>query len=280
LLAVAGTAAGLLVFAAPDALAGTGDTPVRGDITVTFTPTPGEDCSSRPDVDSIAMRPATWINVVNSTGHDAILATGAPRAVGFPADFPLASGKSLKFKDGRYLLQMVPTCPSGGLGDVLATIVDVSDSAPDPPLVIPGSGTPVGGGGGNSGGGSPGGDHPGHTPTDGPGGPPGIVGGDPILGVYDTPYPTPGATGTGATANGSGQGGGEAVQAGGAQTVGDDLTDSIEVRPYTTPAALAAAESARRNRLLAIIASICVLGVTTAVIRAIISERVTRTSGR
>lgn len=280
-LAVAGTAMVLLVVFAPDALAGE-DPPLKGDATVTYTPVAGQPCSSRPDADAVAMRPKSWINIVNHTGFAAVLQTGTGRTVDFPTAAPLVDGKSLRLPAGHYVLQLVPTCP--GVGDLLATIVDVADTAPDPPQVTPGGGIPVAGPPTQE----PPSDNPpsGNPPSDDPGAGPGagpgvLVGG--TTGPETNPYanqPVGGPATSSNPAGNSGQGGGQAIQPGTGQQYGDDLTGAIEVRPYSTPQSLSAAESARRNRLLAIIAAICVLGVTTAIIRAIISERVTRTSGR
>jgi hypothetical protein len=212
-------------------------------------------CGSHPDVAGVLAQPETWINVLNGTGHRSTMQVGA-RLVRFEA----GAGRSMRLRPTRYVLQLRPDCLSQ-TGRVEPVLVDIRGDAPYPALISMNNGASRG-------------HRTGWPPTQAtlPGPAAGLGGA-----VTSGPIaPVPSSAGIGWTPS----------VIGGASSTGAAMTDGnqpdgalTELRPYVSAEQQARDRRLRRNRLIAIIALICAVGVTTALIRAIVTQRVTRPVG-
>jgi hypothetical protein len=222
-------------------------------------------CPSRPDTGQVSLSEGSWVNVVNNTGYDADLKIGTKR-IGMPS----GAGRSVSLAPGHYTMRLEPTCLVN-LSDAESVSVEVAAarSAPSP------SSAPGGTGGSTSTSGSSGGSrsssgaprstapretsHADEASPDLPaplgaspaGTPP--VGGPTLdeLGGADVPPP------------------GELPSADG--SVDGDVVAVTEFEPSGDLIG-----PRRASRLLALIAAVCVLGVTIAAFRAIVSQRTRR----
>jgi hypothetical protein len=209
-------------------------------------------CSSTPSVPNMTVKQNTRVVLANFTGADATAAIGDGRTV------PVADGTaiSVKLKPGTYLITMTPNCLD--TYDIGATVITVvrSEDAPPPtstptppeatgPAVPPVPGDPGAGQGAASS--SPSGSFwPSSQWTSSP------------------PSSAPGALAGGAAPSGPGPADADASD--------PDVRAALAVPPSGNP-------DRRGDRLLALIAAICVFGVTSAIIRAIVAQRATGALG-
>jgi hypothetical protein len=224
-------------------------------------------CPAAPDRSNLDIAAGTWVNVVNRTGAKATLEVDGSLSQTIAKN----AGLSVMLPSGRHDLRLIPHCPAHGT--MLPVVIEVAvvqsggGPAPSPspaassPVGPPPSGGPAGSGGypdGRTGGGTvpAGGSGFGGTGVGGSGTGGSGIGGAPV--VSGSPGP-PGAPGSDGGSSGSGGS-------------GADRAVGIVVVPY----AVAETEDARGVNLLAVIATICVFGVTVAIIRAILAQRTTR----
>jgi hypothetical protein len=217
-------------------------------------------CGTYPSVTSVNIHMGTRVNLVNQTdGHVSLdIQPGGDNASLNDGD-----ALSVKFKKGQHTVRMIPDCLVGLFGEaeklevtVTGDIAPLGVGAPPPtptpgPTTGPPPGTPDGTGG---------------DPASTPSGPPMTVfaGGEPgpqRPGTSHTgpPSPTPEVIDTPAAAKPRSTD--DVLLSSGEDTYG-------EVLPYTLPDA-----DERGRMLLAVVAAICVLGVTSAIIRAILAQR-------
>jgi len=196
-------------------------------------------CSSAPDPSSLTVANNTRVVLANFTGADATVDLGT----GTPVAVADGAAVSVKFKKGEYRVRMVPDCP--GTLEVRPAVVSVvgpKDTGDPRPVAVPQS--PVGPVGS-------------FAPTDTP--------------SAARRSPTDSAEENSAEENPSGL-----IAAPGRVTAGPA---AAEVGPDVLAAPPAGDRpDGRRARLLAVIATICVFGVTTAIIRAIVAQRTTRSA--
>jgi len=197
-------------------------------------------CPTAPDQVSLTLIEGTWVNVVNQTGAAATMEVDGLAS----QTIALGSGLSVKLPVGHHDLRLVPDCPKRG--KLLPVAIDIV-AAPSAQPARPGSAPAVAMSA-----------QPSVMPS-----PPDR--GQPGLGV-DTGT-EPGRVGTGTAAGGASG----PPAPGAAAELGD-----IEIVPYEIPDT----EDPRGSRLLAVVGAICVFGVTTAIIRAILAERSKRLLNR
>jgi hypothetical protein len=153
--------------------------------------------------------------------------------------FPAGAGRSIRLRPGRYVLQLRPVCQP--TGRAVPLVVDIRDDAPDPPLVSrtrPGVRV--------------------DPPTSAP-----LAGRTPAGASWPTTAPQ---------VNGGGVG-----QAGGTRLDWSQADGDLTALRRHVPADQRDVERRlRRNRLIAIIALICASGVASGLIRAIMTQRITR----
>jgi hypothetical protein len=203
-------------------------------------------CSSTPSVPNMTVKQNTRVVLANFIGTDATAAIGEGRTVA------LADGKaiSVKPKAGSYIITMTPDCLD--TYDVGATVITVvrSEVAPTPSPSAPAPTDPVGAG----------------SPLQGPGvGDTSMPGSGPASSLAS--LPTPGTLAGGGAPSGVGVG---------------DLADPDSSDPDVRKVPAVPPDKppdGRGNRLLALIAAICVFGVTSAIIRAIVTQRATGALG-
>jgi hypothetical protein len=207
-------------------------------------------CSSTPSVPNLTVKENSRVVLANFTGADATATIGDDRRV------TVADRKaiSVKLKIGSYAITMTPDClDTYNVGTVVITVVS-SEVVPPP------SPSPSG-------------------PTD-PGGPSSLV---PGSGVGDTSSaapsasPSPSRSSSGSLAGGVGPSaaavpGLAAPDPSSADSSEPDIRDAVAVPPNS-------GADRRGDRLLALIAAICVFGVTSAIIRAIVAQRATGALG-
>jgi hypothetical protein len=212
-------------------------------VTITFTGTGTAPlaCGSRPDVDSLVVARGQPLVLANLTGAEATIDVGATT----PLTVASGDGISVKLRQGVHLLRMVPNCVI--VGEVGQTSVEVVAA---PPIGPPPGGS-VGG---------PANDEP-PVPRD-----QALSGADASVGPSRGDAP-PGAEGQATT---SGPTAADSVGAGVDPQAGPVEATSVVIDPTSNE---------KLARLLAIIAAICVLGVTAGIIRAIVTHR-TRVSLR
>jgi hypothetical protein len=206
-------------------------------------------CPAAPDQPNLDIDEGTWVNVVNRTGAKATLEIdGSPSQT-----IPKNGGLSVGLPAGRHDLRLIPQCVAHGMllpVEINVAVVQLDPTtAPSTSPAAPPAGPPPSGGPGGSGG----------PPDDGGGGDGGVTG--PAGGVGDQPVGPDGEPADGAS-----------DQDGGAPDWPAAGDAGIVVVPYAVPET----EDPRGARLLAVIATICVSGVTVAIIRAIIAQRTTR----
>jgi hypothetical protein len=217
-------------------------------------------CSSQPDVPNVTVKRNTRIVLANFTGADATAEIRDGQSVAV-AD---GAAVSVKLKDGTYTIMMKPACLD--TYDVVATVITVvgaePPSPPPPPPVRtdPSAGptpTPTASG-----------DRP--APVAQPGS---SIAASPDASGSRGTSPTDGSGSTGAPAAGGGvPGSAPAELSGPPEDLGPDVQTAIASRPVSHP-------DLRGGRLLALIAAICVFGVTSAIIRAIVAQRATGAVG-
>lgn len=227
----------------------------RPDVTVTFLgngPAPLV-CTSRPDSARVTMPPESWLKLVNHTGAQATLWLEE-------SSFPLADGQWQEFKlrvVGSYTVKLIPDCLVT-IGSVapLTVVVEEDRSSPTTPPAAGGPGsTPAA---------------PGPTPAD----PARQSGGGrslpatwpPVLPSQDPTGPS-GQAGVATPASGVGGGAAKTI------APGTEEEDYESYGPYDTD------ETGQGFRLLAIIAAVCVFGVSVAIIRVILAQRATKSVG-
>jgi hypothetical protein len=197
-------------------------------------------CPSAPEPPSLDIVEGAWVNVVNQTGAAATLEVdGVPSQT-----IAQGGGLSVMLPVGIHDLRLIPHCPTRG--KLRPVVVEVAALGLPAPSSGPGSTAPASSGDPSTDrqgrldvpGSHAGGDGPRVSPiTDGSDG---SAGGSPSV----SPVPRSGP-------------GHEPVQA------------DFLVVPYTVPVT----EDPRGQRLLTVIAIICVFGVTAAIIRAILAQR-------
>ncbi len=259
LLAVVAAAVLGLIILSPWAWAAEPTSP-----TVTFTATGVVplSCGSRPDVSSLTVPEGTTFIVANDIGTGAWLRVGAEPVL----ELPSGSGVLLALSAGQHEVRLAPNCVITNLDRAQAVTVTVTAAAPEspspsasppaapasapPPSAPPASGQPQ----------SPDQPQSSGQPSGAPSTPPGS-GIDIPAGATVTP--TQGLGGTATASNGSPGLVASPPADGGTMALG-------------RPAVITATEvdlggrNPKDVRLLAIIATICVLGVTAAVIRSIV----------
>ncbi len=237
--------------------------------TITFTasgPAPVL-CASHPDIPSLTIRHGARIVLANFTGVDATVDTGRQNALAVEA----GKAVSVRLKRGQHTLRMIPKCLV--VGEAQAAVVSVL-SASEMPDATATTTPPVAAseepsvGSASTGGPSPLGREPGALATSVPAGPSAPA-------VHAGSAGSPGSAGSAGSVGSIGSIG--SIEASEADTVSEDVLDLQEastadiydVRPFLVvqPSEMEGA------RLLAVIAAICVLGVTSAIIRAILAQR-------
>jgi hypothetical protein len=220
-------------------------------------------CPAAPDRPNLDIVEGTWVNVVNRTGAKATLEVDGSLSQTIAKD----DGLSVMLPPGRHDLRLIPQCAVHGT--MLPVVIEVSLVQPgrspapsagppaSPPAGSPPSVGPVGSGGDTDAG------------TGGGAGPAGGAGGENGGGVNGAGRPV-------ASGGPPGPAGAPTSDSGlhGSVTSGVASGAGIVVVPYD----VAETGDRRGARLLAVIATICVLGVTVAIIRAILAQRTTRTT--
>jgi hypothetical protein len=206
--------------------------------TVTFVASgPAGTCGSQPDRPTITIYRNAWLNLVNHTGTDATLWLER-------VQFPLAddTGRAFKLRSAdAYTVIVVPDCPvtAGGLVPLLVQVLTETDGGGSASAGPPPTGLPSG-----SRDDPPAIEMPGQSGGDGIG----MIGG-------------PGeATPTTAAVNSS--------------AAPDIPPGDVE---YESSGPFAAGRNGQGFRLLAIIAAVCVFGVSAAIIRVILAQRAIKT---
>jgi hypothetical protein len=226
-------------------------------ITFTATGTPPVLCGTVASVSSLRVGTNTRIILDNQTGVPAIIDVGKQKVL----DLQPGMGARIKLKPGQHEVSLVPDCAVITGTAVVAVSVDPGNTPPDaspsagptdpadtpgspprPSSDAPGTTGPAVGGSGS----------PGPKPGPGPGPKPGPKPGP-------GPGPGPDLAGTGAT--------------NGTDVTGHLDGEVIEVQAFS----LGDSRDPKGVRLLAVIAAICVFGVTVAITRAIVSERTSTT---
>jgi hypothetical protein len=192
-------------------------------------------CSSRPTVPNMTIKRNTGLVLANFTGVAATANLGSGDTVAV-AD---GAAISVRLREGTYTITMVPSCVK--TFDVEPTMITVVRALPEPsPSPAPPAGTePV---------------------AAGPG---------PVLATSGSP----GSPGSGSAASGrddpsSSEPSDPADPTDPNARPAPDVEPTFADRPSTAP-------DGRGERLLALIAAICVFGVTSAIIRAIVAQRAT-----
>jgi hypothetical protein len=261
------------------------------------------ECDSRSDAEErLIIKHGTWLNLVNHTGASASVDTGRQRAIAIPD----GSGVAVKLAVGVHMISLVPDCgPAVALAATIEVVnaQEMPDAVESPSDAIPGPPQAPGA--------SP--EEPAGQATDlsGTAGPaPRNDGGDAAPGESadattggrvsgpsgeETNSETNGGETNGGEANGGEANGGEANGEGpggatggtrGSPTAwaGGPLVDDIEgvvaigvLGGEIEGLLLGRDANDQGGNLLAVIAAICVLGVTVAIIRAIVTQRASRT---
>lgn len=199
-------------------------------------------CSSVPTPANLTVKQNTRVVLANFTGADATATIGDGQTVA------VADGKaiSVRLKVGSYTITMTPDCLE--TYNVVAIVVTVVKAvAPPPPSPVPSPPARPDAAG---------------PPSSGP-----AVGASTAGTGGSSSLSPAGAPVAGGPASGSG-----VAEPADADTSGPDVQEAAAVRPDNRP-------DGRGNRLLAVIAAICVFGVTSAIIRAIVAQRATGALG-
>jgi hypothetical protein len=187
-------------------------------------------CSSRPDVTGLEVPQATPVLLVNDTGSDATVMVGSVPALDDPV--PDGGGVLLTLAPGQHEVRMARGC--GNAQPVTVLVTSPAPGSPSPPTSA--SPAPAG-----TSGSQPDGVGPGSGPSTGP-----LPGGSPAV----VPLATTVVVGTPGSTSLGGYDGPAVVMAARVDPTG--------------------AGNPKAVRLLAAIATICVLGVTAAIIRSIV----------
>jgi hypothetical protein len=219
-------------------------------------------CSATPDPPSLIVRIGTRVILANFTGADATVDIGAE----LPVEVAAGTAISVRFGLGEHTVTMAPKCiRTFGLVPVEISVRRAADLPPTPAPGTSASADP-------SPDASP-------TATGHPIAPPDSsdsVSADSAPGRSAAVGPRAGHGGRDGSALAGGDTGSEPVPAVGAP--GDvDLGLDVEVAASVGP--VDRGPDARGRRLLALVATICVFGVTSAIIRAIVAQRTTRGLG-
>jgi hypothetical protein len=209
-------------------------------------------CPASPDHPNLNITEGTWVNVVNRTG-----ATATLEVDGSSSQIAKNGGLSVMLPAGRHDLRLIPDCPvHGAIVPVVIEVAAVQTGSSSEPSASsagspPARSVPSVGSAGS-------GAYPDRGVAE--------VGTGPSGGVVGGPSPEPdGSPGRAGAPHTDGE-------ASGAVAPGSDPDSAITVVPYAVPET----EDPRGARLLAVIATICVFGVTVAIIRAILAQRTTR----
>lgn len=203
-------------------------------------------CSSTPSPANLTVKQTTRVVLANFTGADATATIGDDSTVA------VADGEaiSVRLKVGSYTITMTPDClHTYNVVPVMITVVKAETPSPSPAPSPP-------------------------VRTD-PAGPPATASGP---GVGDTSPSTPASDGSNQTSPEQAPVAGGPASGAGVPDLADpdpsdpDIEKARAVRPDSHP-------DGRGDRLLAVIAAICVFGVTTAIIRAIVAQRATGALG-
>jgi hypothetical protein len=216
-------------------------------------------CTSTPDTGAVTISEDTRITLANFTGADASVDTGTEQAV----IVGNGVGLSVRFRPGQYIVRMVPSCTvTSAVGAAVVTVVDATAAQPipgvsPPPLItlpLPSGGT-------------------------------GTVAPDPsrTAGTTTAPPPSPANTVSSGSpsrrppqVSGTGRAPTAPFGPPATGTGADPVLEVVGRGPVIYDALLVPVQQQgdpRDARLLAVIAVICVFGVTTAIIRAIVSQR-------
>lgn len=221
--------------------------------TVTFTDGGSPACDSIPSVSNLRVAPGVRVTLTNALGVAGSLDAGQE------ADLVIAdgAGASVRLRPGQHAVRLIPHCDLIGRVEPVAVtvIADADPSAPpqaDDPVEPPASRPPDGASGGEGDQGTTGSDP--YRPSR-----------DPVVPDTSGAAPAAGAGRPGAAPTGSGSPG-----------VGPDVSGGIgEYGPIEDYVALPSGHDSRPSRVLALLAAICVFGVTSAIFRAILSQRTT-----
>lgn len=226
-------------------------------VTIIFSGTGPEPlvCTSYPEPPSVDIKVGTAVAVENRTGVSAVVDIGTADPV------PLADGEglTLKLKKGTYELRLLPSCLVVQAGAATVNVADGSDvrePGTNPPAEAP-------------------------DPTRAP--PPNTPATDPPASTAVVPAtgdPAGGPASGGAPGSGSGTGADRPVVAGAPEAVPADAPEGGPVLEQKGPYPLPRRDNDERGaQLLAVIAAICVLGVTAGIIRAILAQQASGAAG-
>jgi hypothetical protein len=221
-------------------------------------------CPAAPDRSNLDIVAGAWVNVVNRTGAKATLEVDGSPSQTIAKD----AGLSVMLPSGRHNLRLIPHCPvHGTMLPVVIEVAAVQPGGSPAPSASPTASSPVGplpsGGPAGSGGYPDGRTGGGTVPAGGSG-----FGGSGVGGSGTGGVGPPVVSGSPGPAAAPGSDGGPAGSGG----PGVDSRAGIVVVPYAVPET----QDPRGVNLLAVIATICVFGVTVAIIRAILAQRTTR----
>jgi hypothetical protein len=220
-------------------------------------------CGSHPTPSGINIRSGTRVNLINNTGDQVSLeiAPGGDHAT-------LADGDGLivRFRNGQHTVRMIPQCLLGALGEAKPAVIVVTPDAPPPSTGPPQLGPP-----GPSASSRP--PVPGKT-TPGPDGSDGIPAPvtTPTSFGGDLVPARPGTVRTVSLASISDAPASPPEKSTPRSTDDISLSAGKDIYPEVLPYGLGPSDDQGRT-LLAVIAAICVLGVTAAIIRAILAQR-------
>jgi hypothetical protein len=237
-------------------------------------------CTSTPDSAAVTITDDMRITLANLTGADASVDTGTAQALTV-AD---GVGISVRFRPGQYAIRLVPDCTmTNDVGASVVTVKSEPDQQPKPTGATPPEPTLTG---------PP---APGDTDVGRPTGDPTLTGATviaepspssaisasaawpPSVAIGPVTQPAPQAS---AASGGSGASGGPSSSPAG--SLGPTLvgpgppSTAADAEPVIYDVVMVSLQQPgdpRDDRLLAVIAVICVFGVTTAIIRAILSQR-------
>jgi hypothetical protein len=236
--------------------------------TISFTSagTPPVVCGTHPDVRSLTVDIGTKIIIANLTEVAASVDVGKKGVL----ELAPGAGALVRLTSGQHELRLIPDCAVVTGTEAVVVTVQAPGQSPDQAPPPGDADDPVD---------TAGPDSPVTTATTSPIGPTGpAVGGS---GAAD-----PGAGGTTATAGPGDDPAGPMAPSGGAPGVTgsarsaavDELNGSLESEVIDVrPIELGGSRDPKGVRLLAVIAAICVFGVTAAIIRAIVSQRTSDT---
>jgi hypothetical protein len=252
------------------------------------------ECDSRPDAEErLIIEHGTWLNLVNHTGTSASVDTGRQRAIAI-AD---GSGVAVKLAVGVHMISLVPDCePAVALAATIEVVnaQEMPDAVESPSDAVPSPPQPTGApplepaGQATDPSGTAGPAHHDDSGNAAPGDSADATTGGPVSGASADETSVEGTNGEetgGDDTNGDGPGGATGgtpgsptARAGG--PLGDDIEGVVAIGVLggeIEGLLLGRGPNDQGGNLLAVIAAICVLGVTAAIIRAILTQRASRT---